>query len=48
MTGINTFINHRGEVVDSDIESSPYLASTVGKQDTSPFSKTATLAESRE
>ena len=48
MTGINTFINHGGEVVDSDIESSTYLSPTVGNQDTSPFPKNATLAESRD
>ena len=37
MTGMNTFIDHRGEAVESDIELSTYPASTVGNQDTSPF-----------
>ena len=48
MTGMNTFVNHRGEAVESDIEFSTYPASTVGDQDTSPFSKNASHPESRE
>ena len=48
MTGMNTFINHRGEAVESDIELSTCPASTVGNQDTSPFSKNASHPESRE
>ena len=47
MTGMNTFINHRGEAVEPDIEFSTYPASTVGNQDTSPFSKNASHPESR-
>ena len=48
MTGMNTFVNHRGEAVESDVEFSAYPASTVGNQDTSPFSKNASHPESRE
>ena len=48
MTGMNTFINHRGEAVESDIEFSAYPASTVENRDSWPFSKNASHAESCE
>lgn len=48
MTGINTFINHRGEAVESDTELGTYPATTARNQDTSPFSKNASHLETRE